>query len=477
MRQIQWGCAWLEAMVRRKVFATRDQLTTVLDLVTTCLEHRRFKAAASALVTELSRVFACEWVSIGFRRGTRTRVRALSHSATFAAKANLIRGMESAMDEAMDQQLAVVYPPLPDAPAQPCRAHARLVDVTEAGGLCTVPLSDDDQLLGALTMQRPKGETFDARDVELARYVALLAGPVLELKRREDRWLLGKAWESQVRFLGKLFGPRHLGLKLSALAATALAVFLFFAEGEYRVSADAALQGVVQRAVTAPMDGYIAEAPVRAGDVVRTGDLLASLEDKEIQLERIKWVSQREQRQREYAKALSDRQRAQVRILGAQIEQADSQIALLDDQLARVRIMAPFDGVVVSGDLSQQLNAPVERGQVLFEVAPLNDYRVILKVDEQEISQVAVGQSGEVGLAGFPGDPLPMVVEKITPVSVAEEGRNYFRVEGRLEEVTPALRPGMEGVGKIAVERRRLVWIWTRELVHWLRLWLWSWWP
>ena len=33
----------------------------------------------------------------------------------------------------------------------------------------------------------------------------------------------------------------------------------------------------------------------------------------------------------------------------------------------------------------------------------------------------------------------------------------------------------MTGVGKIHVEERRLVWIWTRSFTDWLRLKLWSW--
>ena len=37
--------------------------------------------------------------------------------------------------------------------------------------------------------------------------------------------------------------------------------------------------------------------------------------------------------------------------------------------------------------------------------------------------------------------------------------------------------PGMEGVGKIQVDERKLFWIWTHKLVHWMRMWVWSWWP
>ncbi len=60
---------------------------------------------------------------------------------------------------------------------------------------------------------------------------------------------------------------------------------------------------------------------------------------------------------------------------------------------------------------------------------------------------------------------------------MSEEGRNYFQVEARLDRISDDLRPGMEGFGKIDVGRRRLIWIWTHDLIDWFRLWLWSWWP
>jgi hypothetical protein len=50
-------------------------------------------------------------------------------------------------------------------------------------------------------------------------------------------------------------------------------------------------------------------------------------------------------------------------------------------------------------------------------------------------------------------------------------------VEARLEGEAGRLRPGMEGVGKIHVEERRLIWIWSHNLTEWVQLWLWSWLP
>jgi multidrug efflux pump subunit AcrA (membrane-fusion protein) len=168
---------------------------------------------------------------------------------------------------------------------------------------------------------------------------------------------------------------------------------------------------------------------------------------------------------------------AKVKILGEQMKQAEAQIALLDEELSRVRIAAPFRGVVVSGDLSQSLGAPVERGQVLYEVAPLDSYRVKLQVDERDIGEIRVAQKGDLVLTSMPNENLPIVVEKITPVNVVKEGRNYFVVEAQPEKTLKSLRPGMEGFSKVFVDRRKFVWIWTHELIEWVRLKSWSWLP
>lgn len=210
---------------------------------------------------------------------------------------------------------------------------------------------------------------------------------------------------------------------------------------------------------------------------MQPNDVLFKLDDRDLQLERLKWGSQREQFLRQYRDALAQRQRAEMRIVKARLDQAEAQLALVDAQLARIEAKAPFAGVVVSGDLSQSLGAPVERGEVLFQIAPLQQYRLVLKVDERDIDAVATGQQGKLALASGDGEVLPFVVEKITPVAAVVDGRNTFRVEARLLQTLELLRPGMEGIGKISIERRKLGWIWTHSLLDWLRLRLWSWWP
>jgi len=205
--------------------------------------------------------------------------------------------------------------------------------------------------------------------------------------------------------------------------------------------------------------------------------VLAALDDKDLALERLRWSTTRRQRLTEFDRALAERDRADINIIKAQIDQAEAQIALLDEQLSRVKLIAPFDGIVVSGDLSQSIGASVTRGEELFQIAPLNAYRVILEVDEGDLADVAVGQSGSLLLSSLPETPLKFIVHRITPVAEAKEGRNYFRVEAHLHDVSKRLRPGMEGVAKTQVEERLLVWIWTRKLIDWARLTLWKWMP
>ena len=475
--RIAWGCGWIEALLRRRTVSLGDRIGTVVELLATGLHHNRFQEAATAVTTELAGVFGCERVSLGFRNNFHAKLAALSNSAVFGKRANLVRAIELAMDESIDQQTIIVIPTLGEQ-QHVVRAHQVLSREHGQNTICTVPLTENNRVLGAITLERPADKPFDPATIQLCEHIGVLLGPVLELKRKEDRWIVRKALDSLTALVVRLFGPRQVALKLSAITAVAVAAFLLFARGDYRVTADGSLEGTIQRALAAPVAGYLSDAQSRAGDVVKAGQVMATLDDRDLRLERLKWATQRAKQQREYSEALAKQELAKAQVLRTQIEQADAQLALVDEQISRLRITAPFDGVIVSGDLSQQLGGPVERGNVLFEVAPLKEYRIVLKVDERDIVGVTVGLSGELVLSSMPDRGFSFLVQKITPVSTAQEGRNFFRVEARpTGDNTEVLRPGMQGVAKITIDRRRLVWIWSHKVVHWLQMFVWSWWP
>ena len=478
---LQWGSAWLALFFQRQrqtpQAASQAQAQAVLELLATLLEHSRIQAAATAFVTALATQLACDRVSLGFVHRGQVRVRAISHSAHFGKRTNLTRALEAAMDEAFDQGTTVTYPAAPGTPFRITRAHEELVRQHGTGTVCSIPLPRDDSLLGVLTLERSSEHPFTPAEMALCEAVAALAGPILGAQRREDRWLVAKVVEVLHTQLGRLCGPRYVGRKLVVLALLALGIFFATFQADYRVAASTVLEPEVRRAVLAPFDGYIADAARRARDLVGAGEVLCTLDDRDLKLERLKWRSQREQYARQYQQALAQRNAALGQIITAQIAQAEAELALVEEHLERARLRAPFESLVVSGDLSQAIGAPVERGKGLFEVAPLDAYRVILEVDERAIAEVADGQEGHLVLSAFPNDPLPFTVTQLTPVSTARDGRNYFRVEARLAHTPARLRPGMEGIGKITIDRRRLLWIWTHQAVDWLHLQLWSWLP
>ena len=114
----------------------------------------------------------------------------------------------------------------------------------------------------------------------------------------------------------------------------------------------------------------------------------------------------------------------------------------------------------------------------MFEVAPLQGYRVMLEVDDRDIARLATGQGGELVLSGMPDRRLGITVQRITPVATQRDGQNLFAVEAAIQGAAPpGLRPGMEGIGKVVVGERSLLWIWTHGFFDWLRLALWDWMP
>lgn len=478
MRRVQWGSIWLEnrfsAQERTTVKDTATRLATVLDLVGVSLEHNSSGAAALAFTTEAATRLGATRVSLGRRKRYRTKVLSVSHSAQVSRRQNLVRGIGNAMDEAIDQQKIVVFP-APDADTTVTVCHKELSQkLGTSGPVVSVPLHDGKRMIGAVTAEFPPEKELSEADIDVIEATGALSAQILDLRRREETWLISKAGTVVWAHLGRLLGPGFLARKLLLLSLLAASVFFYYFRTDFAVPARAVLEGEVQRVIAAPFDSYIAEEYARAGDVVSKGQTIALLDTRDLQLELSAWRNRRAQHEAERQRALAERDIAQSKIFEAQIQEADSQIALVELQIDLARIRAPFDGVVLSGDLSQGLGRGVRLGDPLFQIAPLDRYRVILQVGEEDIDHIMVGQSGEVLLSAHPDKPFPVEISKLTAVTVPEGGKNAFRVEAVLAGETPDLRPGMEGAARIGTGEQRLIWIWTRRATNWLQIQFWK---
>lgn len=473
---LSWGSIWLQLSPSTQETTTiTARLAAVLEITAKSLERTTLQDSTTSVVTHLAQVFNCDRVSFGHLVGKRRfNITALSHSAQVDRRSNIIRRIESAMEESLDDARSLTYPPIPPNNTLPISPmQKQLCAPHKNGAVCTLLLNNNGRASGALTFERHHGHPFDQSTVEVLETIAAMIGPIFEMKRLQDRPTTVKVSQFLSESIG-LMGYHHLKTKLASIVTISLCLFLSTVTDTYRVSAGAILEGTEHRAMVASIDGFVKEAHLRAGQQVHKGDLIATLDTSSLTMKHRQLSSEQDNLIRKHDRAIGNFDRAEASILQAQLGKSAAQLSLIEEQIDRTRIIAPIDGIIVSGDLSHTLGAPVERGQVLFEIAPLYNYRMALHVNETDIAHVKPGQHGFLALSATPGERLGFVVEDIIGVALTDKRQNGFRVEARLESNTNQLRPGMYGVGKIETTEQSLLWIWGHTLFDRLSLWLWS---
>ena len=473
---VESATGWLTCILDLPSGSGSKDAETALKIVAMSLSQTQSSEALMAVTSELAARLQCERVSIGLLENNNISLQTISNSTRHVAKQNIVKCIEAAMLEAVDQQETLLFPPGANS-YYSTQEHDVLIRQHSGEYICTVPLVVNEAVIGAVMFERQgdAGE-FDEETKELCEQLSALFAPILHYRHLNDRPISEKLKESVIGLFLNIFGYGYLGTKLIATLVVGILVVTYFMPWDYKISANAVLEGEIERVITSPEAGYIKEAPVRPGDIMKAGAILATLDDRDLQLEKLKWTGKFKQVSKEYREALASHERSQIGILRSQLTQAETQLEILEHKLNRITITSPISAVIVSGDFTRALGSPVERGQVLYKVSPLENYRVVLQVDESEVSEISVGMQGELTLSAAAEDTFEMKVVKITPVSTAENGINYFQVEAALISPPEFLRPGMQGVGKIKVGERQLFWIWTHKAVDWIRLKLWSWW-
>jgi multidrug resistance efflux pump len=297
--------------------------------------------------------------------------------------------------------------------------------------------------------------------------------PILLEKRENDRWLALRAAKSVQRLAHQTFGRSHLVIKVSILSVLLMMGALLVLHGDRTVVAEAVVQGSEIRTIAAPFAGFIAEAPFREGDTVSRGDLLVRLDDRDFMLELTRLTAVRGQTELELDKAMSEHNRSEAALAESRIRQNDAEIALTQQQIARSKIIATFDGTVISGDLSNNIGGSVDQGQPLLVVAPLTDFRVDLMVPEDAVDKIKADQSAALKVAPLPERSFALTLRQTMPVARYENGQTRYQVEGRFVTRPEGLVPGMTGIARISLGRASLAELWLGPIVDRLRLWFW----
>jgi RND family efflux transporter MFP subunit len=451
----------------------------LLRLQASLLSHVDLTTALIQFASEMVDRIGCEHADIALWDGDRLRWAAHSHGGS--VDGGRWGDLHAAMEEALAQEASVCVPAEPQATPRIAFAHERLLRdgieaaasfVLQASGAHAGHSHAGDTQLGVLTLQwrqRPPALARVAQQIE--HHLALLA-PIIALHLRAQL-----TWREWLRYELSGWRARPSMRRVGwGLACAALAGVMAWPTTRH-VSGRARVEGAIERSISAPADGYIQAVHVRPGDEVDTGAPLVDLADVELRAELQRLEGEVMQHESAYLSALSRSDRAEMAVNLARMQEAQAQATAAQARLKRATVTSPMSGVVIDGDLTRAVGAPVRRGDRLLTLAPSERFRVVITVSERDIARVRPGQAATLALSAMPWDALPVTVQRVVPVARAVDGDNAFEVEATVAGHADGLRPGMTGVARIALGGQALALALGQRLLDTVRLRWWQWSP
>lgn len=242
-----------------------------------------------------------------------------------------------------------------------------------------------------------------------------------------------------------------------------------------------ALQAMV---VAAPMDGVVKTFHVQPNQPVKTGELLLSLDDTTLR-------NRREVASKQLAVARADAMAAQQKafeseqskgelaVLQGRVAERTAELAYLDEQLKRVDIRAPRDGVAVFADVNEWQGKPVVTGERVLQLADPKDAGVLVWLPVADAINLSEGARVRMFLHTQPLTPLESkLMQTSYQSSLSPEGVASYRIRARFDDGQngksgpPAeARIGLKGTAKVYGEYAPLGYYLFRRPLAALREW------
>ncbi|HEX3019022.1 MAG TPA: efflux RND transporter periplasmic adaptor subunit [Chitinispirillaceae bacterium] len=450
----------------------QGRLTDILDLMALLNSQNRFIACAMTVCNELAARFTCDRVSLGWYKKGYVRVKAMSHTDQFEKKMEAVQHLELAMEEAFDQDADIIFP-APQNSTCIYRDHEVYSKEQDSPFIATLPLRKNGQTVALCTLERSK-EPFEKLHLQQLRVVLDQLTTRLDELYTRDRWF-GARLANWIRVkLSRILGYDHTWTKLLCLLGSVALMLISFVPIRYRVDAPMILRTDDVSYITAPFDGYIQNVNIKPGELVKTNQILLSIDKKDLLLEEASLLAEKNREEREVEKARASGELADMCISQARYDQSYAKLSIVRYRLNQADILAPYDGVLIEGDQQEKIGAPVKQGEILFKTGRIKDIYSEAKVSELEIQNIKNGAQGEIALAGKPQKPFKISVSLIVPSAVVNDKDNVFLVRCKFTEPVPEwFRPGMTGVSKINAGKKTILWIICHRTVDFLRLKLW----
>lgn len=432
-----------------------ERMSGLLEIIRRVGAEEDFEKACRVAVDEVRAYLGCSRVVLGLARSGAVHVRAISGVARVDPKSPAHQPVEAAMREAV--RAGRVDFRGGETKTGGTLAHEMLARDAGAARLVTLPLPAGR---GAVLLEWSNEP--DAASERLIAATAPFVTPIFDLlfrARPNPAIFAARRWwrESSQR-------RRRVALA----AAAALAVLLAWPL-HYRIGADCRLVPTVKRVIAAPFDGQLRKSHAQPGDHVTEGQPLAEMDNRDVRLREAELLAQRERALKQRDRAMSNTGEgadfAAAQVADFEARSVGEELALVQRKIEMLAVKSPLTGVVLSGDLRRDEGRPVQQGQVLFEVAPLEEMIVEVELPDREISRVRAGMRVTLRLEA--GGARESRIVRVHPQSEPRDGRNVFICEAPLSN-NADLRPGMRGRAKVESDRRPLAWILGHRLWEWI---------
>ncbi|MDZ4814861.1 MAG: efflux RND transporter periplasmic adaptor subunit [Verrucomicrobiota bacterium] len=445
-----------------------DPLAVPLEVLAKMNHQTRFLALCMTLCNETAARFKATRVSLSWVTDRYLRVQAISHMDRFEKTMEAVKVLESLMEECRDQDDEILYP---NTGATVTRFHEKYARMETVPYLLSIPLKVGPEIQGVLTLERER--SFSETEIRTLRLLVDLVSRRLAEVRERDLSLTRRVKESLGGYFKKHFGPERTWEKAFAILGAILLITMLV-PWPYKVSAPFTLRSTSLVHVPAPFDAFILEPKAVAGDAVKKDQVLAMLDDRDLKVMELEAIAEMSEHRSQANQAQLDNKLGEMWIASAPLEQARAKLQRIRYHMELTTVKAPFDGLVVSGDLREKIGAPIKKGDILFKVAQIENLYVEVRVSERDIHEIKEKALGKMAFTAQPGKRFSFAVDKIEPAAIVDEKSNVFII--RAHTLTGAedwWRPGMTGTAKIRSGWRPIIWIVTHRSVDFLRMKLW----
>jgi len=436
-----------------------NSLAAIVELVSGIEQQESLVAAANAVGNQLAGLLGCTRVAIATLSGDNLIVRSLSGLTQFDPQSESIVAIREALAECRLHDDARQWPPV-ESQRSAMIAHKALAKQGNFKSLFSSPLKTPDGRVVGAWLFADSGEAATAeRFQNFIRTAAPRVASALDVVLRSQRGLVARIRDSFRKRLDSRGG------KVSLTIATALMLLLLIPV-PYRIRTRCVVEPVARRYAVAPFGGMVDEGLVEPGDIVAKGTLLASMDGRELRWELSATQAKYRQAEKQREVELTERNVPEVLISQFEAERLQTEIAVLRHRMDHLKMKSPIDGVVLSGLLEKGQSTPVEKGDVLYEIGPLDELKIEIEVPATDVAQFREGQRVKIWIDGFESEPVSGQIDQLDPQSQLRQDNNVFvakvTISNRENVFRPGenvFRPGMRGSARITGPWRPVAWI------------------